>query len=180
MSLTKEQERKIAGTLKDLFGYNNLMQLPKIEKVVVSVGIGRFNKDKVRNKLVEERLAKITGQKSAPRGAKKSIASFKTRQGDIIGYQVTLRGKRMYDFIDRLLHTALPRTRDFRGLKRESVDEMGNCTIGIKEHTIFPETADEDLKDIFSFAITIVTSASTKKEALAFLEHLGFPFKKVK
>lgn len=180
MSLTKEQERKIAGTLKDLFGYNNLMQLPKIEKVVVSVGTGRFNKDKVRNKLVEERLAKITGQKSAPRGAKKSIASFKTRQGDIIGYQVTLRGKRMYDFIDRLLHTALPRTRDFRGLKRESVDEMGNCTIGIKEHTIFPETADEDLKDIFSFAITIVTSASTKKEALAFLEHLGFPFKKVK
>ncbi|MCH7597684.1 50S ribosomal protein L5 [Patescibacteria group bacterium] len=180
MSLTKEQERKIAGTLKDLFGYNNPMQLPKIEKVVVSVGTGRFNKDKVRNKLVEERLAKITGQKSAPRGAKKSIASFKTRQGDIIGYQVTLRGKRMYDFIDRLLHTALPRTRDFRGLKRESVDEMGNCTIGIKEHTIFPETADEDLKDIFSFAITIVTSASTKKEALAFLEHLGFPFKKVK
>lgn len=178
MSLTKEQERKTKGALEDLFGYSNPMQSPKIKKVIVSVGTGKFNKDKVRNKLVAERLAKITGQKAAPRGAKKSIAAFKTRQGDIIGYQVTLRGKRMYDFVDRLLHVALPRTRDFRGLKRESVDEMGNCTIGIREHTIFPETADEDLKDIFSFAVTIVTSASTKKEALAFLEHLGFPFKK--
>ena len=180
MSLTKEQEHKIKGALKDLFGYNNPMQSPKIKKVVVSVGTGRFNKDKIRNKLVKERLANITGQKPAPRGAKKSVAAFKTRQGDIIGYQVTLRGKRMYNFIDRLLHTALPRTRDFRGLKRESVDEMGNCTIGIKEHTIFPETADEDLKDIFSLAVTIVTSAPTKEEALVFLEHLGFPFQKAK
>ena len=180
MSLTKEQEHKIKDSLKDLFGYENPMQSPKIKKVVVSVGTGRCNKDKVRNKLVEERLAKITGQKSVPRAAKKSIAAFKTRQGDIIGYQVTLRGKRMYDFVDRLLHVALPRTRDFRGLKRESVDEMGNATLGIKEHTIFPETADEDLKDIFSLAVTIVTSASSKKEALAFLEHLGFPFKKEK
>ena len=135
-------------------------------------------KDKKKIELIQDRLAKITGQKTAPRGAKKSVAAFKIREGDTIGYQVTLRGKRMYDFLDRLLHIALPRARDFRGLSRESVDLMGNVTIGIREHTIFPETGDEDIKDVFGFAITVVTTANNKKDALAFLEHLGFPFKK--
>jgi large subunit ribosomal protein L5 len=135
-------------------------------------------KDKAKIKLVEDRLAKITGQKAAPRTAKVAIANFKSREGDLVGYQVTLRGARMNDFLERLIHISLPRTKDFRGISASSADEMGNYTLGIKEHTIFPETADEELKDVFGMAITVVTSAKSKKEVIAFLTHLGFPFKK--
>lgn len=166
------------STLKAKFGYTNQMQTPKVETVVVSTGTGKKNQDKHAMGVIEDRLAKITGQKAAPRGAKKSIAAFKVREGDPIGYQITLRGKRMYDFLDKLITIALPRTRDFRGLSIGSIDEMGNYTIGIREHTIFPETSDEDLKDVFGFSITIVTSAKTKEEAQALLENLGFPLKK--
>jgi len=162
---------------KTLEGYANPMQRPRILKVVISVGVGSF-KDKSKFKIVEDRLARITGQKVAPRGAKISIASFKSRTGDIIGYQVTMRGKRMFEFLDRLVHIALPRTKDFRGISLTSADEMGNYTLGIKEHTIFPETADEELKDVFGLAITIVTTAKSKEEVLKLLTHLGFPFKK--
>lgn len=163
--------------LKESQGYKNKMQTPKIMKVVVSVGVGSF-KDKNKIKVVEDRLARITGQKASARGAKVAIANFKSRQGDIVGYQVTLRGNRMYDFLERLIHISLPRTKDFRGINRTSADEMGNYTLGIKEHTIFPETADEELKDVFGLAITIVTSAKSREEVTAFLEYLGFPFKK--
>lgn len=177
MEMLVEKQNKVFGALKGAFGYTNPLETPCIEKVVVSTGIGKVQ-DKNKIKLIQERLAKITGQKTAARPAKKSIAAFKLREGDVIGYQVTLRGKRMNDFLDRLINIALPRTRDFRGLRVSSIDEMGNCTIGVLEHTIFPETADEDLKDVFGFAITIVTTAKTKKEAEALLRHLGFPFQK--
>lgn len=153
------------------------MQAPRVSKVVISTGVGSF-KDKNKIQIVEDRLAKITGQKAAPRGAKKSVANFKSRQGDVVGYQVTLRGQRMYDFLDRLIHIALPRTKDFRGISPDAADEMGNYTLGIKEHTIFPETADEELKDVFGFAVTVVTTAKSKKEVVDVLSHLGFPFKK--
>ena len=162
---------------KTLPGYKNLMQMPRILKVVISSGVGSF-KDKNKFKVVEDRLARITGQKAAPRGAKVSVASFKSRQGDVVGYQVTLRGTRMLDFLERLVHIALPRTKDFRGISPNAADEMGNYTLGIKEHTIFPETADEELKDVFGFAITIVTTAKSKTEVVSLLTHLGFPFKK--
>ena len=112
------------------------------------------------------------------RQAKKSIAIFKIRAGDQIGVAVTLRGTRMYSFLDKLLNIALPRTKDFRGLERKIVDDMGNITIPVKEHTIFPETGDEELKDVFGMAITIVTSAKNKKEATKFFEIIGVPFKK--
>jgi large subunit ribosomal protein L5 len=158
-------------------GYKNPMQKPRIQKVVISVGVGSF-KDKNKMKVVEDRLAKITGQKAAPRAAKISIATFKSRQGDVVGYQVTLRGQRMHDFLEKLIHIALPRTKDFRGINLSGADEMGNYTMGIKEHTIFPETSDEELKDVFGMAITIVTSAKSKEEVLKLLNHLGFPFKK--
>lgn len=171
---------KVNKAYKDMksHGYKNAMQSPKIVKVVVSSGVGSY-KDKNKMKVVEDRLLKITGQKASPRGAKVAIANFKSRQGDIVGYQVTLRGARMYDFLERLLHIALPRTKDFRGISREAADEMGNYTLGVKEHTIFPETSDEELKDVFGLAVTIVTTAKSRAEAQAFLEHLGFPFKKV-
>ena len=162
---------------KTLPGYKNLMQMPRVMKVVISTGVGSF-KDKNKFKVVEDRLARITGQKAAPRGAKISIASFKSRQGDTIGYQVTLRGKRMLDFLERLVHIALPRTKDFRSISPTAADEMGNYTLGIKEHTIFPETSDEELKDVFGFAITMVTTAKSKDEVIGLLTHLGFPFKK--
>ena len=170
METLKEKSKKVPG-------YKNPMQMPKILKVVISTGVGSF-KDKSKFKVVEDRLARITGQKAAPRGAKISIATFKSRQGDIIGYQVTLRGKRMFDFLDRLVHIALPRTKDFRGISPDAADEMGNYTLCIKEHTIFPETADEELKDVFGLAITVVTTAKSKPEVLALLTHLGFPFRK--
>lgn len=163
--------------LKADFGYKNKMQAPKLSKVVISVGVGSL-KDKKKNELILDRLVKITGQKPISRGAKKAIANFKTRIGDVIGYQTTLRGARMYGFLDRLLNVSLPRTKDFRGLDRKAVDDIGNITIGIKEHTIFPETTDEDIKDVFGLAITVVTTAKSKKEATALFEHLKFPFKK--
>jgi large subunit ribosomal protein L5 len=128
--------------------------------------------------LVADRLARVTGQKPASRGAKKSIATYKTRQGDTIGYQVTLRGKRAEDFLNRLIHIALPRTKDFKGISVNSIDDMGNYTLGLREHTVFPETADEDIKDVFGLAVTIVTTAKNKEEAKAYLTHLGLPFKK--
>ena len=174
----KEKLDTTFTALKDRFGYTNRMQVPRLEKVVVSVGAGRYSKDKNRLEFIADRLAKITGQKPAPRGAKKSIASFKTRQGDIVGYQVTLRGDRMISFLDRLLRVALPRTRDFRGIPRKAVDVLGNLTVGVREHTIFPETADEELKDVFGMAITIVTTAGKRDESEAFFEHLGVPFEK--
>ncbi|MEK7613596.1 MAG: 50S ribosomal protein L5 [Patescibacteria group bacterium] len=165
---------KTFDALKAQFGYTNTMQAPRVMKVVISAGTGKI-KDKNRIAVVENRLARITGQKTAPRGAKKSIAAFKVRQGDVVGYQVTLRGKRMYDFLEKLIHIAFPRTRDFRGLKASAIDDMGNMTIGIKENTIFPETTDEDLRDVFGFAITVVSTAKNKKEAEVFYRHLGFP-----
>ncbi|KKU69929.1 MAG: 50S ribosomal protein L5 [Parcubacteria group bacterium GW2011_GWA2_47_21] len=163
--------------LKTMFGYRNVMAVPRLVKAVISVGTGSF-KDKKKNEVVVDRLAKITGQKAVSRSAKKSIASFKTRQGDPIGFQVTLRGARMMGFLDKLINVAFPRTKDFRGISSKSVDEMGNLTIGIREHTIFPETSDEDLKDVFGMAVTVVTTADNKKEATAFFKHIGFPFRK--
>ncbi len=177
MELTKEKQKNIFSTLKEKFSYSNMFQSPRIEKVVVSTGVGSI-KDKKKIEVIVDRLARITGQKASARSAKKSIASFKLREGDVIGYQVTLRGNRMYDFLDKLIHIALPRTRDFRGIKLSALDEMGNITIGVKEHTIFPEASDEELKDVFGLAITITTTAQTKEEARALLENIGFPFRK--
>jgi large subunit ribosomal protein L5 len=179
MITVKEKQKKAFNELKSNFGYKNVMAAPKISKVVISSGTGS-SKDRKKNELVVDRLTKITGQRPALRGAKKSIASFKLRQGDKVGVTATLRGNRMYGFLDKLINIAIPRMRDFRGIERKGIDEMGNFTIGIKEHTIFPETADEDLKDVFGMAITIVTTAKTRDEAEAFLELIGIPFKKIK
>jgi large subunit ribosomal protein L5 len=176
-SALKEKQTKAFDALKEKFGFKNKMQAPKIEKIVVSAGIGKVD-DKNKISLIEDRLARITGQKPASRKAKKSIATFKVREGDKVGYQITLRGPEKDAFFDKLIHIALPRMRDFRGLSRKSVDEMGNYTIGIQEHTIFPEVSDEELKDVFGFAITFVTTAKNRETALAYLEYLGLPFKK--
>jgi len=174
----KEKTKDAFKALKDSEGYKNLMQTPRIQKVVVSAGTGSF-KDKKKIELAIDRLTKITGQRPSTRGAKQSIAAFKVREGDPVGLQVTLRGSRMNSFLDKLINIALPRTKDFRGISVKSIDEMGNYTLGIKEHTIFPETTDEELKDVFGLAVTIVTTAKNKKELEAFLRHLDFPFRKI-
>ena len=174
-----EKMKKNSGALSSEFHYKNVMAMPKMQKVVINVGTGTaIKKDKNKNEAIALRLAKITGQKGALRGAKQSIASFKTRQGDPIGIVVTLRGSRMYAFLEKLINVALPRTKDFRGISPKSVDNIGNLTIGIKEHTIFPETADEDIRDVFGLSITLVCTAKNKKEGTAFFELLGVPFKK--
>lgn len=178
MENVKQKEEKSFAPLKAKFGYTNKMAAPKLLKVVVNTSTGSLlKKDSKKNAFVVERLMKITGQKPALRSAKKSIASFKLRQGDPIGVMVTLRGARMYSFLDKLLNVALPRTKDFRGISQTTVDNIGNMTLSVKEHTIFPETSDEELKDVFGLAITLVSTAKTRPEALEFFKIIGLPFK---
>ncbi len=178
MELTKAKQQNTHTTLAQ-FGYKNKLAAPHLVKIVVSSGTGSgMKKDREKNNTVADRLARITGQKPSLRSAKQSVASFKIREGDPVGLTVTLRGARMLNFMDKIVHVALPRTKDFRGIERKVVDSMGNMTIGIKEHSIFPETADEDLRDVFGLAITLVSTAKNKAEAIAFFEHLGIPFKK--
>lgn len=161
----KEKAQNAFDTLKGTFGYKNKLQAPKLEKIIISATTGSI-KDAKKKDLVGDRLAKITGQKAAKKSAKKSMAAFKVRQGDPVGWQVTLRGERMWSFMEKLLNIVLPRTRDFRGIDTKSVDAMGNYTLGIREHNVFPETADEELKDVFGFAVTMVTSSKSKMKRL--------------
>lgn len=174
---TKKIIEKSADHLKKTLGIDNVMALPRLQKIVISIGTGSKT-DKKKKELIEKRLTQISGQKPSPRSAKKSIAGFKSREGDVIGYAVTLRGARMYGFLDKLLNVAFPRTRDFRGLDPKAIDDMGNITVSIKENTIFPESADEDLRDVFGMAITFVTTAKDKKSAHEFFKVMGLPFKK--
>lgn len=177
MKSIKEKTKESFKDLKEKLGIKNVMQAPKILKVVLNSGVGSV-KDKNKISVIEDRLAKIAGQKPTKRGSKKSIASFKSREGDIVGISVTLRGNKMWSFLDRLINVALPRTKDFRGISRDAFDEMGNYTLGLKENTVFPETSDEDLKDVFGFSITIVTNLKNMDSSRLFLENIGFPFKK--
>lgn len=179
METVKQKQKKAFEILKDKYGYKNIMAAPHLVKVVVSTGTGTaVKRDSGKNDFISDRLSKITGQKPALRGAKKSIASFKIRQGDPIGVMSTLRGSRMYGFLDKLINVAIPRTKDFRGIDKKAIDNIGNITLSIKEHTIFPETGDEELRDVFGLSVTIVTTAKTKEEATDFLEIIGIPFKK--
>ena len=178
MEITKQKQENTQKTLTQ-FGYKSVLAAPRLVKIVISSGTGTgMKKDRNKNDTIMDRLTRITGQRPTVRSAKKSVASFKVRQGDPIGVAVTLRGARMYHFLDKLVNIAIPRTKDFRGIDPKGVDNIGNMTLGIKEHTIFPETSDEDLKDVFGFAITLVSTAKNRDEALAFFAHLGIPFKK--
>lgn len=178
MESIKVKQKKAYDSLKGTFGYTNAHAAPQIVKVVVSSGFGKTANRKERGQFIAERLAKITGQKPALRQAKQSIASFKLREGEPIGVATTLRGERMFSFLDKLFNIAVPRMRDFRGFDKKAIDALGNYTIGIPEHTIFPETSDEELRNVFGLAITIVTTAKTRDEAEKLLELIGVPFKK--
>ena len=176
MATLTEKAKTVFDSLKGTFGWTNVMRTPRLEKIVVSVGTGRVRKEKARVDLIQDRLYKITGQKPAARAAKKSIAAFKLRVGEIVGYMVTLRGKNMHSFFDRFVHVAVPRLRDFRGISRSSVDASGNLTVGIPEHSIFVEASNENLQDIFPLSVTFVSSAKNREEGEAFFEYLGIPF----
>jgi len=158
--------------------FNNVMELPRINKITVNMGIGSAIQNIKELESASQDLAKITGQKPVVTKARKSIAGFKLRQGNPIGCMVTLRGKRMYEFLDRLLSIAIPRIRDFRGLSKKSFDGSGNYTIGIKEQLIFPEVEYDSILSVKGMNITITTSAENDDEALFLLEEFGFPFKK--
>lgn len=173
----KEKGSNAFEALKGQFGYTNKLQAPRITKIILSATTGSI-KDPKKKELIGDRLNKIAGQKASTKSAKKSVASFKVRQGDPVAWQVTLRGERMWSFLEKLINIALPRTRDFRGIEAKAVDAMGNYTLGIKEHVVFPETSDEEIKDVFGFGVTMVTTAHKKEETRALLEHLGFLFKK--
>ena len=176
MNLQEKYKKEITSVMMRKFGYKNVMAVPKIEKAVVNVGVGRL-RDPKEHEEIKKYLALITGQKPAPRASKKAIAAFKTRKGLVIGYQVTLRGKRMCDFLSRLIDIALPRTRDFRGIDSKSFDPAGNLTIGIKEHIVFPEMIGEDYHFLFGLEVTVVTMAKRKEEGVELLRLMGFPIK---
>ncbi|MDC0637617.1 MAG: 50S ribosomal protein L5 [Flavobacteriaceae bacterium] len=176
--LKDEYRSRIIAALTEEFGYKNVMQVPKLEKIVVSRGVGNAVADK---KLIEysiDELTKITGQKAVPTISKKDVATFKLRKGMPIGTKVTLRGERMFEFLDRLITTALPRVRDFNGIKATGFDGRGNYSLGITEQIIFPEIDIDKVKKIEGMNVTFITSAATDQEAKSLLAQMGLPFKK--
>jgi large subunit ribosomal protein L5 len=167
---------EIKPALIERFGYASAMQAPKIEKVVLNMGVGEAKQDSKMLDAAAEQLATIAGQKPAVRRARKSIAAFRLREGMPVGLAVTLRGERAYEFIDRFTSVAVPRIRDFRGLNPKSFDGRGNCTLGVREQTIFPEIDYDAIDQVRGLDVTFVTSAKTDREAFALLEALGLPF----
>lgn len=166
----------IKDTLMKKFEYKSVMQVPHLDKIVVNVGVGDAIEDKKRIDEVVEEISMITGQKPIVTKAKKSIASFKLREGEPIGVKVTLRGIRMYEFFDKLVSISLPRVRDFRGVSKNSFDGRGNYTLGVKEQLIFPEINYDKVNKVRGMDIVIVTTANSDEEAYALLKELGMPF----
>lgn len=175
-SIREKYQKEIIPEMKKEFGLKNVFEVPKIEKVVVNVGIGKFLKDSGQVEDVKKTLEAITGQKPLSTKARKSIAGFKTREGMEVGMKITLRGKRMWDFVEKLVNAALPRVRDFHGLKLKSVDNSGNLNIGIKDQLIFPEILPEEVKNHFSFEVTVVTNTNSKEMGDKLFRLMKFPF----
>ena len=169
---------EIRAKMKEQFGYKNDMQIPRIEKVVLNMGLGEGVADKKKVQAAIEELTLIAGQKPVATKAKKSIAGFKLRDGMVIGAKVTLRRDKMYEFLDRLINIALPRTRDFRGLNGKSFDGHGNYAMGLKEHIVFPEIDYDKVDQVRGMDVVVQTSAKTDEEAKALLAAFAFPFKK--
>lgn len=179
MSLAQNYKQKIIPAVQSKLGLKNINQVPKIDKVIVNVGIGSYlvKKDKDYEPIVE-RIAAITGQKPVVVKAKLAISNFKLRKGMPNGVKVTLRGARMLNFLDRLINVALPRTRDFRGVSRKAFDKMGNYSMGIKEITIFPEVSLDDLSKMHGLQVNISTTADSIEASRVLLEEIGIPFAK--
>jgi large subunit ribosomal protein L5 len=183
LRLAEKYKNEVIPAMRKKFGYQSDMAVPRIEKVVVNTGFGRLvsgktseEQEKITSSILED-LAMICGQYPELARAKKSISGFKIRQGMPVGARVSLRRKMMYDFLERLIHIAFPRSRDFRGIDSKSLDKKGNLTVAIKEHITFPEILPERAKTIFGIELTVVTNAKTREESLELLKLLGFPMK---
>ncbi|HZK47369.1 MAG TPA: 50S ribosomal protein L5 [Atopostipes sp.] len=176
--LKEKYDNEIVNTLVEKFNYSSVMEVPKIEKIVLNMGVGDAvsNTRNLENAVNE--LTLISGQKPVITRAKKSIAAFRLREGMPIGAKVTLRGERMYDFLDKLVSVSLPRVRDFRGVSKNSFDGRGNYTLGVKEQLIFPEISYDDVSKVRGLDIVIVTTANSDEEGKALLSELGMPFQK--
>lgn len=177
--LQEQYNKKIVPALKEKFGFGNAMQVPKIVKVMVNVGVGKVKEDKKKVDQIVEDVKKITGQAPVKTKARKSISGFKVRENQVVGIVCTLRGFKMYSFLDKLINTALPRVRDFQGLSKEAFDGRGNYHLGLKEHLVFPEISSESLENIFGLEVSIITNAGKNEPARELLRLMGFPFKKM-
>ncbi|MCD4760736.1 50S ribosomal protein L5 [bacterium] len=179
--LVEKYNKELKSQLAKELGFKNLMAVPKVEKVVINIGLGKAVAEKQWLELATSIMERISGQKPVQTKAKKSISNFKIREGMVIGSKVTLRGDRMYNFLDKLINSTMPRLRDFYGLEiNKGFDGHGNYTIGFKEHIVFPEIGMDDVEKIHGLEVSIVTSAKDDKSSLALLRVLGFPFKKDK
>lgn len=176
--LKEKYETEVSSYLMDKFGYKNKMQVPRLEKITLNIGLGEAKDNPKALESAINDLTVIAGQKPVVTVARKSIANFKLREGNKIGVKVTLRGQKMYDFLDKLMNVALPRVRDFRGVKSNAFDGRGNYALGLKEQLIFPEIEYDKVDAIRGMDISIVTTAQTDEEAKAFLERMGMPFAK--
>lgn len=183
IKLKEKYIKEVIPQMMEEFGYKNKMAVPKIEKVIINTGFGRFvsgqggeEQKKFQTAILED-LILISGQKPILNKAKESISSFKIREGLPIGASVTLRGKRMFDFLERLIHITLPRSRDFQGIDQKSFDKQGNLTIGLKEQIAFPEILPEKAKNIFGLEMTVVTNAKTREKGIELFKSMGFPIK---
>ncbi|MBU6447611.1 50S ribosomal protein L5 [Patescibacteria group bacterium] len=177
--MNRLREKYVKQVRKDLQGklsLKNVMAVPKVEKVIINAGVGKTLKDPKMLEAIIEDLRKITGQQPVKTLSRKSISGFKIRENQVVGIKVTLRGDRMYDFVDKLVSIALPRVRDFRGLSKKAFDGQGNYHIGVREQTVFPEISEEGLEHSFGFQISIVTNAGDDKKGYELLKALGFPF----
>lgn len=177
MQLQEEYKKEISPKLKEKLGCKNVFEVPKLQKVVLNVGFGRHIKEKEYVESVMKGLTRVAGQKPVATKAKKSISAFKLREGSVIGACVTLRGKRMYNFIEKLINVSFPRVRDFQGISIKSIDQKGNMTVGFREHLFFPEIGTDEIENVFGLEICMSTSAKTKEEGIELFRALGFPFK---
>lgn len=180
MRLKEKYQKEIRPKLKEKFGHQNDFTAPRLIKVVVNVGFGRIAKEKAQMDKIENSLARITGQKPVLTKARKSISSFKIREGMIVGAKATLRGRRMYDFTEKLVKIVFARVRDFRGLDENNVDRSGNLTVGLREQVPFPEIRADEIDNIHGLEISLVANANSREEGLELFRLIGFPFKKDK
>jgi len=175
--LLSKYREEILPALREEFGYRNILEVPRLEKIVVNVGLGEGSRTPELLDAAAEELAAITGQRAVITRARKSIANFRLRQGMPVGCRVTLRGRRMYEFLDRLVNASLPRIRDFRGVSPKAFDGRGNYTLGLKEQILFPEIEYDKVSNVHGMDVCIVSTAKTDEEARALLRHFGMPFR---
>lgn len=172
----KEIETKITPAVQKALGLSNRLAVPRVTKITVNVGLNASSKDAKFKDSAIDAITRITGQKPVETKARKSVSGFKVREGMVVGLKVTLRGARMYDFLDKLIHVTLPRIRDFQGISKDLVDETGNMSIGFKEHLSFPEIRSDEIETMHGLQVTLTTTAETRDEGIVLFSHLGFPF----